>query len=251
MKKESKIIITILILIIVALCVVIYKKSNTDPAPKNIVKDEDKYIPTPITITEQNIKEENFKGTQSVIKGSSALANTAREYINQTISAFKQSADEEVPNMRKAFGADSPTANYEIVVKAKYIKNDKTDSIIIDQYVYTGGANGNSLYKVFTASLSTGKILSLSDVILPSKQAEFTTYLKKRLTDWRPEGSEGPVIFPDAVKELTFSSFDDWSYSKDNLIIYFDKYEIGPGALGAVVFPLQLSKIQSFLGKIN
>jgi len=249
MKKESKIIITILILIIIALCIVIYKKSNTSSAPEEVVKEEVKYKPTPITITEQNIKEDNFTGTRSVIKGSSLLASTAEKYIDQTVDLFKQSADEEVPGMKKAFGEDSPTANYEIDIKAKHAISDKTESIIIQEYVYTGGANGNNLYKVFTASLDTGKILSLSDIILPSKQAEFTSFLKKKLTDWRPEGGEASEVFPDAIKELTFASFDDWSFSKDNLIIYFDKYEIGPGALGVIAFPIPLSKIQSFLVK--
>ena len=32
-----------------------------------------------------------------------------------------------------------------------------------------------------------------------------------------------------------------------NLIIYFDQYQIGPSALGAIVFPLPLDKIKDFL----
>ncbi len=247
MKKESKIIITLLVIIIIILCVVIFKKSKINPAIEDNKIVEVKDTKSEIIITEQDIKEENFTGTKSIITGTSVLANEARKYIDESISEFKKSADIDVPDMRKQFGADSPTANYEINVKATHTTSAKTESIIINEYVYTGGANGNSLYKVFTASLDTGKVLSLSDVIPASKQTDFTVYLKKRLIDWRPEGTEGLAVFEEEVKNLTFSSLDDWSYDKDNLIIYFDKYEIGPGVLGAVAFPIPLSNIKNFL----
>ena len=243
-KKKSKIIIWVLVLIIIALGWALFNKKSQAPTVEDVPKEEVKA--TPITISEQDIKEANFTGSMSVIKGSGLLADAGRAYIEETISSFKQSADEEVPNMRESFGADSPTSNYEIILKATYVKVEKTESIIIDEYVYTGGANGNSAYKVFTVSLSTGKILTLADVIQPSKQGAFTSYVKDKLMTWKPEGSEGIAVFPEEVKGMTFSSFSDWSFGKNNLILYFDKFEIGPGVLGAVAFPLPFSKSREF-----
>ncbi len=244
-KQKSETLIVLIGLVIIVLGVIFIKKpqSSVDTDPKGQTPN----TLTPITITKNNIKEVNFTGSKAVILGSGAMADAARMYINETIELFKQSADAEVPPMRSEFGADSPSANYEIELNAKYVRGQKTESIIIDQYVYTGGANGSSSFKVFTASRATGKLLSLGNVIIPSKQEAFTALVKKELNEWRPEGSTEIAVFPEDVNTLTFSSFRNWSYNDRNLILYFDKYEIGPGVLGAVAFPLPLSKIQGFL----
>jgi hypothetical protein len=251
MGNKSKVIILVLALIIIGLCGILLKKNTQEPVTVDTPKEEDVQN-TPISTTqepptEESIKEENFTGTKSIIKGSSVLANAARLYMDQTLASFKQSADQDVPDMRAKFGTDSPTAKYEIDLKATYIKGDKTESIIIDNYVYTGGANGDDSYKVFTASKSTGKILSLSDIILSTKHDAFVAYMKKALANWRPEGGKYSVVFPEEVGALTFDSFSNFSLSSKNLIIYFDKFAIGPGVLGAVAFPVPLSKIQGFL----
>lgn len=248
MKKKQRAIIFVLIAIIIALLFFIWKIKT----PKNIVeqpRQEIKENKPDIVIEERVIKEENFSGTVSDIKSSGPLAVKAREYIEKTLADFKKMADTDVPDMREKFGTDSPTANYEINLKATYFKGVKTDSIIIDQSFYTGGANANSSYKVFTASLTTRNMLNLSDVIISSKQAEFLSFLKKSLLAWRPEGATEQVVFPDEVNSLTFSSLENWSFGKNNLIIYFDKYAIGPGVLGSVAFPLPYSKIGDFLVK--
>lgn len=251
MGKKSKIVILILILIIIGIGGTLLKKNTQEPMKVITPKDESVQS-TPISTpqehsTEESIKEDNFTGTKSIIKGSSLLANTAREYMNQTIASFKQSADQDVPDMRAKFGTDSPTAKYEIDLKATYVKGDKTESIIIDNYVYTGGANGDDSYKVFTASKSTGKLLSINDIILPTKHDSFVSYMKKALASWRPEGGKYSVVFPEEVGALTFDSFSNFSLDSKNLIIYFDKFAIGPGVLGAVAFPVPLSKIKDFL----
>ena len=75
----------------------------------------------------------------------------------------------------------------------------------------------------------------------------FANFVKKDLKAWRPEGSTESVVFEDEVKNLNFDSFVNWSLDDKNLILYFDKYQIGPGALGAVAFSLKLEKIKNYL----
>ncbi len=202
----------------------------------------------PITITTKNIDEKNFTGKMTVVAGPAAsnLVIESNKYIKSTVASFKAQADKDVPDMREKFGADSPTANYTIEIEGTHIKGDKTESIVLSTYAYTGGANGNSTYKVFTAS-KDGKILSLSDVIGEYQEDAFAEHVRKQLTAWRPEESTGPVVFEEEVANLTFSSFTNWAIDGSNLVLYFDKYEIGPGVLGAVAFPLPLSSLKTFL----
>ncbi len=246
-SKNSTYITIIVVLLLIIGGILLFKKNATAPSVVDTTKEPTTSTTTPITIKDQTIKETNFTGKESIITGSGLLADAARTYINDTVSTFRQSANEQVPDIKAHFGASDPASAYEIDIKATYVKAAKTDSIIIDDYEYTGGANGNSLYKVFTASKATGVILSLSDVVPSNKQAAFTAYVKNALSTWVPDGSDGPAVFEDQVQALTFASFANWSFDKNNLIIYFDKYAIGPGALGPVAFPLPLSKIQQYL----
>ena len=200
-----------------------------------------------ISITTKKIKEENFTGTVPVIAGTSTLAVNMKKYLEATVAEFRTQANADVPPMRAKFGADNPTANYEIEIDSKYIKSEKTESIVTNVYTYTGGAHGGTVYHVLSADRASGKILSLSNIIKQAEQNAFTEFVKKRLDAWIPEGSDAPVVFPDDVASLKFADFSNWSLDDKNLTIYFDQYMVGPGVLGAVVFPLSLSQIRNFL----
>ena len=199
-----------------------------------------------ISITTKTIQETNFSGSMPVISGTSLLATKMREYVATQVAEFRKEANTGVPSMRQKFGADSPLATYTIDINSQYIKSEKTESIVSDVYSYTGGAHGGTIYKVMTTSLISGKILSLSNIIKQQEQNAFTEFVKKQLDNWQQDGNASPV-FPDMVQALKFDSFSNWSLDDNNLTIYFDQYSIGPGALGAVAFPLPLSQIKNFL----
>lgn len=249
--KAIRIFLLILIIIGIALIFTrnIWVPKLVDKIIGNDFKQGDIVNPTlvPISITDKKITEENFNGKTSVIHGTGLLAVKMQEYINATISDFRKQSNTDVPDIRKNFGEDVPSSAYEIDVNSKYIKGPKTESIVTSVYTFTGGAHGSTIYKVITANRANGKILSLSDIVQNGKQDEFTKLLKKKLSEWIPEGSDTPVVFTDSVSGLTFDSFSNWAIDKDNLIIYFNQYELGPSALGAVEFPLQLKDIQDLL----
>jgi hypothetical protein len=245
MKKRSNTILIILVILVIAF--VVYSKNQSSPSVPTVSPTQEEHLPLAIKITEADIKEANFTGTKASIAGGGAVADAARKYVDETIADFKSEADTDVPEMRKEFGVDSPSASYSINIDATYVKGSRTESIVLSTYTYTGGAHGNTSYKVFTASLENGKIISLSDIIERGKQNSFTSLVKQKLYSWRPEGSDALVVFEDAVKDLTFNSFSDWSLDDKNLILYFDQYEIGPGVLGEVAFPLSLTEIKDFL----
>jgi len=201
----------------------------------------------PISIIDKKINEENFNGTIPVIEGTSVLAVKMREYIDKTISDFRKQANTEVPDIKKNFGDNTPSSTYEIDITSTYIKGQKTESIETSVYIFTGGAHGSTIYKVITASLNDGKILSLSDLVKKEKQNDFTVLLKKKLNAWIPDGSDTSPVFAESISNLKFNSFSNWAIDKDNLIIYFNQYDIGPGALGAVEFPIQLKDVQDLL----
>ncbi|MBP9748563.1 MAG: DUF3298 domain-containing protein [Candidatus Pacebacteria bacterium] len=207
-------------------------KAN-DPAPAQ-----------PISISSKDIKETNFIGKMSVLSGDGNLVAESNKYIAKTISEFKKQADEQVPDLRKKFGMDNPTANYTIDISAKLVEGHLTKAMVLTVYTFTGGAHGSSYYKVFNVFTTSDKIITLSDTIKNEKHTEFTNLVKKELKNWKPDGYS--VVFPETVDGLFFASFKSWSLDKENLVLYFDQYEVGPGSLGAFPFPIPLKKLPDF-----
>jgi hypothetical protein len=237
MKPITKIIVLALVVLLV---IGVARYMRHSPEEVGVINDN-----IPVSITKESIEEQNFSGSKVSVAGSSIVARSAKEYVEETVSQFKSRADSEVPELRKEFGEDAPPSHYTIDINGTYIRSATTESIVLDQYVYTGGANGSSSYKVFTASLADNVLLPLSALV--KNQDAFVAYVKKTLMDKGPEGSGQLSVFEDDVKALSFVSFSNWSLDPDNLTIYFDKYAIGPGALGAVAFPLPLSEIKQFM----
>lgn len=242
MKKQA--IITILVVIIVIVIAVVgymHYKNTEVPAETQTTTPS-----TSITITEDHINEANYTGTKPTITGSGALADATRKYISDSIAAFAAQADKEVPAMRQKYGNDAPPAQYTIDINAKLVEGATTHSIIIDSYLYMGGANGNSIYKAFTAD-QAGKLVGIRDILTPEGQKAFVPFVQKELLAWSPDGTDQPTILQDEIKDLTLDSFSNFSFDDKDFTIYFDKYQIGPGALGAVAFPIPLAKMQAYL----
>lgn len=236
----------IILILLVAVGYLWKQGRRTTPPPEPIGEVQKEDNAPSITITEKEIKEENFSGKVAVIKSDSLLAKEAQKYIDQTVAEFKAQADKDVPEMRRQFGTDSPSAQYEINIDAKNVTSMKTDSVEIGVYTYTGGAHGSSYYKVMTVGASQ-EFLSLSQVIKKDKQAAFTALVKKELLAYRLEGMSESPVFPDEVNNLKFESFSNWALDNDGLILYFAQYEVGPGALGAFKLPISKTKIESML----
>lgn len=199
-----------------------------------------------ISVTGVPIEEQNFTGEQPYITGTGPAFDAARTYVEQTVTAFKESADAEVPELREEFGDDVGAANYSITLTATYVESSRTETIVIEQYEYRGGANGMSTYHTFSER-KNGETLLLKDVVRTRYQEELLELVKGELLTLTPEGAEEPVTTPEYVAELTLDSLSDWSFSKDTMTFYFDKYEVGAGALGAVALPIPLERIQRFL----
>lgn len=239
---KRNVLLSLLVLVVVVIAIMSVRTAPNKENPE-LAGPTTEAIQEPITITPQPIKEEYYSGLSISISGTSVLADTARQFITAQIADFATSAAREVPPMISQFGAGSPPATYTIEFHGVVVKGQTTTSIVLDSYVYRGGANGMSAYKVFTASNETGKILAIIDLIAKDKQTAFISFIKKEVLAKKDYG-----VFPEEVQALTMDSFSNWALDTDgNLTIYFDKYQIGPGALGAVAFPISAEKLEPFL----
>lgn len=123
--------------------------------------------------------------------------------------------------------------------KVLYSKNDIL-SFYIDYYQYTGGAHGSTTRKCSNLDLKTGKTLTLKDIL--HKNTNYKNIINDEI---KKEISKKPnMYFVSDFKGI--SDTQCFTINENNLVIYFQQYEIAPYASGIVEFKIPLTKL---LGK--
>jgi len=201
---------------------------------------------TPATIGSEEITETYFSGSVATIHGTSVAALRAQAELTNRLDEFRAQANEQVPALHAQFGPEVPAGHYEITLSASVVESADTETIVISEYRYTGGANGMSTYTTFTSPQKGGSLIALADIVLPEQKEAFTDIVRTKLQAWAEE-REGAMLFTEDVAALTFDSFTNWSVSDEALTIYFDKYAVGPGALGTIELTIPRTELADFL----
>lgn len=183
------------------------------------------------------IDEENIKGSYPDIFGDSPIAMAARDQIQEFVADITRQANEQLPELRRDFPEAYNDRSYEVEVRGEYFSSDNTESVVLLEYMYTGGANGTSFYVTFNQN-NEGEMIGLSDIIPAKKRVAFVQLVKDRLRSDGGSNDHDLGIFDDAVKGITFTQLDRFAVDNETLHIYFDKYEVAPGASGDIVISI-------------
>ncbi|MCF7834291.1 MAG: RsiV family protein [Candidatus Pacebacteria bacterium] len=219
----------------------------------------------------EEVEDEYFTGSYPVVSGYALVSKEAFTYVKNTIENFRKEAydsssiiKEEADDTEVKEGEvkesktentetenTTPISNYSINMGANYFAGNVIETVVIGTGIYTGGANGTSFYKTFSSFKNGEVLLSIEDIIKKDKQNDFVNLVKNKLAVWNPEDfpvedGESP-LFEDAVDSLSLGDLTSWAIDKDEFVLYFDEYQIGPGALGAISFPIPLSEVSNFL----
>ncbi len=201
------------------------------------------YVPFNQEIKQE--KNENYTAEYPVFSGSDAIVSIGNTWVKNVLNDFALEANTDVPQMRADFGADSPTAKYNIVIKGTKEEHPKAQTLVLSIYTYTGGANGTENYYTITVDKS-GKLLTLNDVIQAEKQDDFVKLVKETTSKY-DFGDSGLSVFPEAVGVISMDSLNNWAMTKDGLKIYFSEYEVAPGAAGAISILIPEAQIKDYL----
>lgn len=245
MKKRRKIIFIIILIVLATIAALVFsllKKDASQEVQENIPEElvqetnegEENALPgIGKTLT---LNEENIEGSYPQIEGNNFVAKSAREYINNFIRENTNLANTDLPGLRVDF-PEFADRKYAVNVNAHYFKSPYGDSIVLEQFLYTAGANGNSFFMSFNQN-PQGEKITLKDVIPEEKRASFTNEVKTRLSHYEMEG-ESIELFPEEVEALTFDRFTRFAFDGETLMLYFDKYELAPGAVGPITLSIQ------------
>ena len=216
-----------------------------------------------------------FKNKIKMVQSSNIIANIDTQtitknnkYINSVINIpiiitenkelSKYINDEITNNIMKFFNESQQQAKeyYENIeeVENKFVANvdydikknsDNILSIMIIYYKFAGGAHGDYEHVVYNIDMKNGKFISLSDLF--KEKIDYKTVIneeiRKQIEDLIKTDKQNKGIY-----EFEGISDKQKFYIQDNnLVVYFDLYEIAPYAAGIPEFIINVNKIDHIL----
>lgn len=164
------------------------------------------------------------------------------EDINNSISFNIMNNVIEVENTLKEQFSDvkeRPTLPYEI--KSFYTVTEKNDSIISlynDYYEYLGGAHGSTVRTGYTIYRINEKIISLKDLFLAG--FDYKKLINENIKEEIRKEPDKFFYSPENFRGIT----DEQGFyiEKDNLVIFFNEYEIAPYVAGIPEFKISIKE---------
>ncbi|MCY6959188.1 DUF3298 and DUF4163 domain-containing protein [Clostridium brassicae] len=158
-----------------------------------------------------------------------------RDAINFKDEIIKSAKEYDVEGVEPEFKILPFQANVDY--KVSYNRNDFL-SLYVDYYQYTGGAHGSTTRKCYNIDLKTGKVLNLKDMF--SENSNYKEIINKIV---KTEIQKNPEKY---FQEDFQGIADEQCFvvEGDDLVIYFQQYEIAPYAAGILEFKIPLSKIK-------
>jgi hypothetical protein len=217
---------------------------DSDAVPEDLDTKND------IVFEKQEFESNAYNINTEVPIGDSFIVDEARFQLDQLVQDLQQQAimDRE---MILAEGGELP--NYlrqpyvmDVTSDRVFNQNLAYESVVYLIYQYTGGANGVSYYRVITAN-NNDLVDNLAEIVPIENRARVKSAVVAALESKSFDGQLGSqVLSPQALQNL---GLDEISFSIDNenLIIYLDEYQVGPGVLGSFSTNIALAQIEDLL----
>lgn len=186
------------------------------------------------------VVEEHFYEEQSKLKYPQVkklASKKAEEKINKDFTAYIQKSAEEWEEIRKDAEENNYKSDYQTDFKVKFNQSPYL-SILTSNYMYTGGAHGNTVVESFNYNTTDGSRIYLTDILTTEDQLkEVQNYVWEYAIE-RPE-----IFYPDLKKEDVILTKDTAFYfNESGITLVFQQYEIAPYVSGnqEIVIPEEL-----------
>ncbi|QGH35595.1 DUF4163 domain-containing protein [Gracilibacillus salitolerans] len=147
------------------------------------------------------------------------INKTFQKYIKES---FKELKENEEQSKKYDFHAEYQT-DYEV----KYNQASKL-SILTSNYIFSGGAHGNTTVESFNYDMDKGKRVYLTNILTEEEQIEAVRdYVWEYATE-RPD-----IFYPDLKKEdIKLTKDTAFYFTDDGITLVFQQYEIAPYVAG-------------------
>lgn len=199
---------------------------NKIEVSEQVIKNDYKYLKEDIKIPQ--LKSDLFKERADLIN-----SNIKNDILPKVADAEK-TAKEYFDNTGNVV---IPTFPFEII--SNYIvnlNNTKLISIYNDYYEYLGGAHGNTIRTSYTVDKQNVRLLILQDLF--TKDSNYKDIINKEIV--RQINLEPDIYFNSGKDFKGIKDNQDYYLNGENLIIYYQLYEIAPYVAGIREFKIPL-----------
>jgi hypothetical protein len=131
------------------------------------------------------------------------------------------------------------TSTYKLgILKPEFI------SLYVDYYSYTRGAHGSTDRVAYNIDLLTGKQIALSELFV--QDFDYKIFIND-IIKAEIQADQGSYFENDAQAFKEITADQQYYINENNLVIYFDLYEIAPYATGIPEFAIPLADLQGKL----
>jgi hypothetical protein len=173
----------------------------------------------------------NVKVNVPYVSGGTTVA--AREKMNEAIAAATHALMKE-----QGF----PSEDIQEMDGTFEVKTNERGvlSLSLLNYVFTGGAHGNTLQRSLTFDADTGRSYKLSELFKPGSNYEERL---NAIIEAQIKARKLPLL----VKYPGISADQDFYLADKSLVIYFQLYDIVPYAWGFPYFPISVFEIEDII----
>ncbi|MGN9867137.1 DUF3298 and DUF4163 domain-containing protein [Bacillus swezeyi] len=183
--------------------------------------------------TYKNVKELKYPQVKNLSSKSlqNKINNDFKRYIEQSYQDYLKN--------KKGGEQHGYQTAYQTSFEVKYL-NDKKLSIQTANYVYSGGAHGNTAVRSFNYDLKAKKRVYLTDVLNKKSKVEKT---RNYIYDYIRKHQD--IFFPDVKKkDIVLGKNTAFYFTKDGIAIVFQQYDVAPYAAGNPVVHVPKSVFQ-------
>ena len=179
------------------------------------------------------------------IKNDNNSQSQTNENVNEDVNQLTQ-------NILDKFYAEENSENHlSIKVKSDVIENNKywfTLKLTISELA----ASSDLKYKYYNIDKRTDEIVKLSDLFDDENYKKaISEEIKKQMVSRMEKDKDVVYWIDEENEEWSFSMIEDnqnfYFSNKGNIVIAFDKYEVGPGATGAPEFEINKQIYEKYL----
>ncbi|SFL36238.1 Protein of unknown function [Gracilibacillus orientalis] len=147
--------------------------------------------------------------------------------INKTFQKYIKESYKELKENEKQGEKHDFHTEYQTDYEVKFNQSSKL-SILTSNYIFSGGAHGNTIVESFNYDIEKGKRVYLTNILTKEAQIEAVSdYVWEYATE-RPD-----VFYPDLKKEdIKLTKDTAFYFTDDGITLVFQQYEIAPYVAG-------------------
>ena len=176
--------------------------------------------------------------------------------ISDKIDSFKKESLENWKARLDTMPADNPLPKnpeqpFEFIASWQAAQlNNEYLTLLIKIYYFTGGAHGNEEIHTFNYDMVQGKTIAIEDFFVSPQEAlkkisrisaqDITSQLQSR--QWKIDDNLKEMLNQGTAP--VFDNFKNFNFDSHNLIIYFQKYQVAPGAVGSLTVTISRQTLE-------